>query len=104
MPLDFNTLEPKGQQNQEKKRESPSGSAIVTSMTPTAIVILALCLALSLASVILSLYSIKNMPKPGPVIVQCDPNLLQKIENQARVLDEISKSAKSEPSSKIDKN
>lgn len=114
MTLDFNTLEPqkaeKSPELSELEKMLPEGGlhhgrggkTHVSSVR--AAFLICLCVVMSLASVVLSLISIRNTPKPEPVIIQCDPNLLQKIENQARVLDEISKSAKSQPSSKVDKN
>lgn len=50
-------------------------------------------LFLSISSVVLSLFTIKNIPKPDPVVISCDPDLLEKIEKQAKLLTEIAKSA-----------
>ena len=49
---------------------------------------------LSLSSLVLSIITIKNIPKPEPVSINCHPDLLKKIENQAAVLSEIAESAK----------
>lgn len=46
------------------------------------------------SSLVLSLITLQNLPKPEPVVIHCHPDLLKKIENQAAVLSEIAESAK----------
>jgi hypothetical protein len=97
MSLDFNTLEAKTAANTiktEKGEEGNENRSKPATLPRFAMAIVFLCLMLGLSSVALSLYSIKNVPDSKPVSIQCDPNLLQKIEKQAQVLDEIAKSAK----------
>jgi hypothetical protein len=77
MSLDFNTLESRNPTNQKSH-----GYVIVFML---------LGFTLSLCSVALSLYTIKNIKDPEPVSIQCSPFLLEKIKKQAEILDEIAK-------------
>lgn len=98
MLLDFNT--PKTPNDQK-----PTVEALTELVRPpahdqkpeklmSAFILLSVSGVLSLSSLVLSLITIKNIPKPEPVSITCDPDLLKKIENQATVLSEIAESAK----------
>jgi hypothetical protein len=104
MSLDFNTLEVQNnnkdlvqvieaQKRAEEGNNGISRRGVLRFMTPT-LIFMGLCTLLSLSSLVLSLITIKNIPKPEPVSIECDPNLLKKIEKQAQVLEEIAKSSK----------
>jgi type IV secretory pathway component VirB8 len=83
MSLDFNTLESPKPQTQENSRLTAARSLLVL-----------FCLVLSAISVILSLICLKKLPDFEPVVIQCDPNLLEKIEKQAQILDQIANPTK----------
>jgi hypothetical protein len=107
MSLDFNTLEvqnnnkalvevseaTEAKDGAEEGNKSSSHRGVLRFMIPT-LIFMGLCTLLSLSSLVLSLTTIKNIPKPEPVSIECDPNLLKKIEKQAQVLEEIAKSSK----------
>lgn len=108
MSLDFNTLEVQNsnkglvevpevaeiKNGAEDGDKSSSHRGLLRFLSPASIFI-GLCAVLSLSSLMLSLISIKSIPKPEPISIECDPDLLKKIEKQAQVLEEITKSSKS---------
>lgn len=74
MSLDFNTLEP------------------IKSRTQALLLILAFLF--SIFALVGVLYTLSHIPKPEPVSIQCSPDLLKKIEDQAKILEEIAKTTK----------
>lgn len=84
MPLDFNTLKTPESQIETQEPNKPAYPFVLLLISGV----------LSLSSLVLSLITINNIPKPEPISIQCDPNLLKKIENQATILSEIAESTK----------
>lgn len=96
MPLDFNTLktpEPQTDSHSETYDETHD-AAPKPNQSKYLLSLLLISGVLSLSSLILSLITINNIPKPEPISIQCDPNLLKKIEKQATILSEIAESTK----------
>jgi hypothetical protein len=58
--------------------------------------LLILALIFSLLAIAGVLYTLSHMPKPESVSIQCSPDLLKKIENQAKILEEIARKSKPE--------
>ncbi len=105
MLLDFNTP---GASEAPNKAEGPSDHFQGKENPETApqepeklnnpgrlFVLLAFSGVLALSSLAISLITLKNLPKPEPVVINCHPDLLKKIENQAAVLSEIAEIAES---------
>lgn len=88
MSLDFNTLEP------QKQNRTPSLNQHGSFISRKQAFLLTLALFFSVLAVAGVLYTLSNMPKPEPVSIQCSPDLLKKIESQAKILEEISKKSK----------
>lgn len=88
MSLDFNTLEPK------RQNSAISENQLGSFMSRTQAFLLASAVffsALSLSGVV---YTLSHIPKPEPVSIRCSPDLLKKIESQAKILEEIAKKSK----------
>ncbi|MCF7865065.1 MAG: hypothetical protein K9M11_00980 [Candidatus Pacebacteria bacterium] len=90
MTLDFNTLDTSDNPGASDK------ASCIPKATKYIFLIIAVCFVLSLTSVVLGLLTLKNIPKPEPVSIQCDPDLIKKIEKQAQVFEEITKSTKTQ--------
>jgi hypothetical protein len=106
MSLDFNTLEPQ-KQNSAETIAAPSGPGISsepgTSMSgPSSAIsrfqthLLMLALFFSVLALVGVLYTLSHLPETEPVSIRCDPDLLKKIEDQAKILEEIAKKSKPE--------
>lgn len=91
MSLDFNTLN--SQTGKQSEGEQNLGLCRPNWRQIYTMLLLAGCIVVSLSSLTLSLFSIKNIPKPAPISIECDPHLLQKIEKQAQILEEIAKTS-----------
>ena len=88
MSLDFNTLEPQKQNSTPSLNQHGSFISRVQAFLLASAVFFS---ALSLSGVV---YTLSHIPKPEPVSIQCSPDLLKKIENQAKILEEIAKKSK----------
>ncbi len=85
MSLDFNTPEPKmGNQANNSKNKLRVGNCSII------LLLLALGLGISLVSLFVSIQTIKNNIESPPISIECDPDLLKKIENEVSILEEIS--------------
>ncbi len=96
MPLDFNTHETPEPQtdSQDETRDETHDATSKPNQSKYLLSLLLISGVLSLSSLVLSLITINNIPKPEPISIQCDPNLLKKIEKQATILSEIAESTK----------
>ncbi len=102
MPLDFNTLEPiKGPTKQNSVNSAISdnnrpGSLMSGSISRTQAFLPIAALSFSMLALLGVLYTLSHIPQPEPISIQCSLDLLKKIENQAKILEEIAKKTKSQ--------
>ncbi len=97
MSLDFNTLEPiKGPENHNSviSDNNRHSSPVSGPISRTQAFLLISAFLFSVFALIGVLYTLAHIPKPEPVSIQCSPDLLKKIEDQAKILEEIAKTTK----------
>lgn len=97
MSLDFNTLEPiKEPVNYISNISDNNGpnSSVSGPISRFQTFLLIAAFLFSVLALVGVLYTLAHIPKPEPVSIQCSPDLLKKIENQAKVLEEIARTTK----------